>query len=485
MTQKQTYSALYLLLSGIIPFITYLLTAPTDLTLGIFGADSGELITASQTGGIAHPHGYPTWLITSRTFATLPIGRTLAHRYNMFSAVNMSLAMTCLFQACQLKLKGKKSITSLAAVLAIAFTLTIWSQAVITEVYALNALVVSLIILLLVKVNISADSASLVGLLGLVCGIAATTHLTSILLLPAVGLTLLIRIRSKWVKTFSICAVTFAIGLTPFLLLFWRAGNNSPVIWGDASTFEGWWWMISGVIYRPNVFAVSIANILGRIQTVFFADLLKLIPLLIPLGAIIGVGLQIFNSRTKTNEQKTSFDWVLPLLLLLTTALYTVYALSYNTQDWRIFLIPAVLCLTLPLAMGLSEFDAWSLGLPLLLVAVNLPILLNGRSDTTRGQAEMVFSQVPANAILLTDGRDETVFPIWYFRYAENQRPDTLVVDQNLFAFDWYRARLATQNPTLQAVAVDDLIQFRQQNSQTRPICEISLHPFALSCTDR
>ncbi|MFK7804217.1 MAG: DUF2723 domain-containing protein [Anaerolineae bacterium] len=491
MTQKQSPLVIYLLLSFSIPLAAYILTAPADLTLGIFGADSGELITASQTGGIPHPHGYPTWVIVSRLFAQLPIGRTLAHRYNLFSAVCMSLSMLTLFQACQLKLSKRLPVASLAAVLAIAFTLTVWSQAVITEVYALNSLLVSGVILLIANVDQSGASSKQVFLLGLIGGLSATTHLTSILLLPATGLILISRLYPKgWLAVMKAgiwYLASFVLGLTPFLLLFSRAGSSSPVVWGDTSTISGWWWMVSGVIYRPNVISLSAGDMIGRIQSFLFENQLAFVALFIPAAAILGGATTLIN-RQVPNENRTNqltTDYKLPILMLLTAALYAFYALAYNTQDWRVFLLPGVLCLALPLVLGLRHFGIWSLALPLLLIAVNLPILLNGRTDETRNQAERVFTQAPADAILLTDGRDETVFPIWYFRYAENLRPDTLVVDQNLFAFDWYRARLAKQNPSLQAVQVDDLTQFRQQNSQTRPICEISLHPFALSCTDR
>ncbi|MFT7587004.1 MAG: hypothetical protein ACI9EW_003444, partial [Cellvibrionaceae bacterium] len=456
---------------------------PTDLTRGIFGADSGELITASITNGIPHPSGYPTWLIASRLFARLPIGRTLAHRYNLFSVLCMSLAMLTLAIACRLQLPKKQSgssVVSLAAVLTISFTLTVWSQAIITEVYALNSLMVTLVIVLLAKADKFAMSSGLALILGLTCGIAMTTHLTSILLLPAVGLLVLSQARSL-LKVVPIFTSGFALGLLPFLLLFWRSGSHSPVIWGDTSSVSGWWWLVSGSIYRPNLFAVPAADMLSRVQIALLANPLNILFLLIPLGALIGV-FCIYVGNDKSRPVS-----ILPAALLLTAALYTLYALSYNTQDWRVFLLPANLCLALPLAMGLNSLrlKQWSLVLPLLLIALNLPVLLNSKTDMTRAEASMVFEQAPAEAILLTDGRDETVFPIWYFRYAENQRPDIVVVDQNLFAFDWYRSRLATQHPSLQAIEVDNLTEFRRQNRQSRPVCEVSLHPFALNCTDR
>ncbi|MCB9434796.1 MAG: hypothetical protein H6668_22775 [Ardenticatenaceae bacterium] len=91
-----------------------------------------------------------------------------------------------------------------------------------------------------------------------------------------------------------------------------------------------------------------------------------------------------------------------------------------------------------------------------------------------------IFAQAPANAMLLTPG-DATIFTLWYFHHAEQQRPDLLLVDSNLFAFDWYRQRLADQYPQLRQLTHDDLAAFQQAN---QPFCTVQLNPAALACTD-
>src|SRR5258708_26109081 len=54
------------------------------------GADGGDLITAAATGGVAHPSGYPTFLLLARLFQFLPWG-TIAYRTNLMSAVFTAL----------------------------------------------------------------------------------------------------------------------------------------------------------------------------------------------------------------------------------------------------------------------------------------------------------------------------------------------------------------------------------------------------------
>jgi len=42
--------------------------------------DSGELVSACHVLGIAHPTGYPLWVMLGRVFDLLPVGHTSAYR---------------------------------------------------------------------------------------------------------------------------------------------------------------------------------------------------------------------------------------------------------------------------------------------------------------------------------------------------------------------------------------------------------------------
>ena len=70
-----------LVLSGI-----YLGTLAPGLTWANVGADGGDLITAAAVGGVAHPTGYPTYLLLAKFFQFIPIG-SLAFRTNLLSAL--------------------------------------------------------------------------------------------------------------------------------------------------------------------------------------------------------------------------------------------------------------------------------------------------------------------------------------------------------------------------------------------------------------
>ena len=70
------------LAAAFLSFSLYSFTlAPT-----VTAEDSGELVTAAATLGVAHPPGYPLWCILGKVFTYLPVG-TVAWRVNLLSAV--------------------------------------------------------------------------------------------------------------------------------------------------------------------------------------------------------------------------------------------------------------------------------------------------------------------------------------------------------------------------------------------------------------
>jgi hypothetical protein len=81
-------------LTTLCALLVYVLTLAPDLTWANFGTDGGELITAAVTLGVPHPPGYPTYVLLGKLISLIPMG-TVAYRFNLFSAVCVSLARAC------------------------------------------------------------------------------------------------------------------------------------------------------------------------------------------------------------------------------------------------------------------------------------------------------------------------------------------------------------------------------------------------------
>lgn len=454
---------------ALLVFGGYLLTLSPDLTWANFGGDGGELITAVVTLGVPHPPGYPTYVLLGKLVSLLPIG-TVAFRLNLFSAVCVALAagVTSMISiawpgackepaACRLPL----------AAWLFAFTPLVWGQALIAEVYGLNVLLVSLFLWALLGKRPYL-------LTGLLLGLSLTTHLTSALLLP---LALALVPLRQWPSL----GLGLLVGLTPYLLLPLLARGNSPVVWGDPTTLAGWWWLVSGRIYHANAFALPPAAWLPRLWE--WAWVLVVVAGWLVTGGwqqIIGQWrLAMVNGQlSMVNSQfpipNSQFIVLPPAGLFFTFCLYLLYAFFYNTPDAAVLLLPALLILALLLTPLLSRLRGWGWLLPLTLLLLNFSGQ-NLRGDVgVRPYADQLLRSVPENAILLTPG-NETIFALWYFQAVEGMRPDVTLVDENLFAFTWYRARLQGQYPPLRALAADDVAQFVQENGRFQPVLRVDL----------
>ena len=157
------------------------------LTWANDGVDGGDLITATATGGVAHPTGYPLYLVLARAFQLLPVG-PLAFRTNLMSAIATVLTAVLLYGIVVRFLDSIQADqhwpAGLAAGFAFGLSPLIWSQAVITEVYALQSLLVVLVLYCSVSVFTSLKKGD--WLSGWFLGLAMSNHLTTILLVPIV-----------------------------------------------------------------------------------------------------------------------------------------------------------------------------------------------------------------------------------------------------------------------------------------------------------
>ena len=159
---------------SLVALLLYSWTLAPTVTL----TDSGELIVVARGLGIAHPPGVPLWIILAHLASLVPLG-SVAARVNFSSALFAALACAMLtFVVADLMIttsylatsKRRRKVTqqnkkaeepgvarllvfapALGAGLLTAFSRTLWSYATITEVYALNALLIVAIFFLMLR----------------------------------------------------------------------------------------------------------------------------------------------------------------------------------------------------------------------------------------------------------------------------------------------------------------------------------------------
>src|SRR5262245_19201331 len=153
-------------------FLVALLVYSWALAPTVTPTDSGELILAAYGLGVAHPPGFPLWIMLAHLASLVPIGN-VAVRINFSSAVFAALACAMLTlvvaellittpssapprrknkaarQESKIENSGARRLLTFApavgAGLLMTFSRTLWAYATITEVYALNALLVLLV----------------------------------------------------------------------------------------------------------------------------------------------------------------------------------------------------------------------------------------------------------------------------------------------------------------------------------------------------
>ncbi|MCB0067708.1 MAG: DUF2723 domain-containing protein, partial [Caldilineaceae bacterium] len=104
--------------------------------------DSGEFQVLVHQLGAAHTTGYSTYLLLGHLFEQLVPWGDVAWRVNLFSAVMGALAAALVYLAGKL-LTGSGPAAVVGA-LSLSVGFTFWSQAIIAEVYTLNAALLAL-----------------------------------------------------------------------------------------------------------------------------------------------------------------------------------------------------------------------------------------------------------------------------------------------------------------------------------------------------
>ena len=126
------------------------------LAPGLLFGDPAEFQVATWVAGVAHPTGYPLYLILGWLWShLLPLGAP-AWRMNLFAAlwgaaavaVTYLAAAALIEQAASSLPRMARRIAAVAAALSLAANPAFWSQAVIAEVYTLQAFLLALMLTL-------------------------------------------------------------------------------------------------------------------------------------------------------------------------------------------------------------------------------------------------------------------------------------------------------------------------------------------------
>jgi hypothetical protein len=448
------------------------------LTWAHYGADGGDLLAAAVTNGVTHPTGYPLytlllqgWLALGRLFYP---GAEPARLGNLFSALCAAFCAGWTVLAAAAFIGDRPWrwwIALVAALLWIASPL-LWSQALITEVYALHMLLaVALGWALLARGQAR-------GWLALVAALGVANHLTFVLLLPA---------AAYWVWTQPSMGSSLRRRLALLCgggalaaLLYARiplvasAQVPAPVNWGYADNLSGLWWLVSGAAYRQYVFGVPSGEILARVAAWASTISTQFTPLGLA-AALLGLA---HLDRTQPALRNLGLLWLLPV---------SVYAVAYSTTDSVVYLLPAVWMCTLWIAAGLcvviewleARGTMWSAAL-LAMVVIGAFVLVVWRAPelSLRGEGTARQFLAEATAVLepgsiVVSSADAETFALWYGAWASGtllrQAPGAVLVNYALYQFSWYHRLLGKAYPDVPGIA-ESFEALIAANRASRPI---------------
>ena len=447
-------------------FVLYLVT----LAPSVVGGDSGELTTASLTGGVPHPPGYPIFAILARLFAALPLGHSPAWRVNLLSATSTAAAGGL---GCALVQKWARSVPAgLVAAALFGTDSVVWLHATSAEVFGLNAMFVALAFLLWLCVERTRARRFVFGLT-LVSGLAMCNHHTFVF----VGAPLVL--RSFWVarRNLGMGGVALALGLgllglLPYAYLMAASGSSAAVSWGDQTTLDG---LLGHILRRDyGTFSMGRANKDSAFidEGTFFPTLWLMGGHAFPRLLWIGPPLALSGFYLDTKDRQTRQ----PLYVLVAVLCIYVFAFcalsNLSTSNALYLTILSRFCiqsdLMLAIAAGLGfariftmarsrwrfveRHARWTLVGAILILAVGVTA---HASDANERHNQVfpdfvttAFASLPANAIVITMG-DHLTGAVFYFREVEKLRPDIIHLDRELLGCAWYGERKRRLYPDL------------------------------------
>ena len=425
--------------------------APTVLPYGTPDTlDSPMLQAEVSILGIGHPTGYPTYMVLTHLFTYLPFGDP-AYRINLASAVYGVAAVLVVYLA-GLRLCNR-AVAAAAGSLAFGLSGAFWSQAVISEVYTLEALLVALVILVLLVWRDTRKDRYLL-LSAFLVGLSLTHHLTSVLLVPGALAFVFVADRRVFSRQGLMLKGLglFLLGLLPLLYLPVRALMHAPLNEADPSTPWRFLLLVTGGSFLAesseegrhcSPSALTLADPWTKIG-LLGDQLLGQFPIILMVVGALAAAHLLFRDHAAAI--------LLGVLFFGCLGQAAVY-LRLGIEDFYVFLVPAFLAFGLCILAGLGAMLRWTenlaigyatrttvlvilsfLMLALPLVGVRGTYSEHDRSGDFGGRNTLgaVVGNVKPNATVLHHRS-----PLWYMVLVERRRRDLTLIDP--FCTSWDR----------------------------------------------
>lgn len=512
---RRTICPALLFLGSLVLFLCTL--APT-----VTFVDSGELIVTARNLGVAHPPGFPLYLLVAHLATLLPIGN-IAQRVHIASAFCAALAVALLylvtteavlawqrrfFKRNLSKARAQEKHASLSVNLILipglvsgclgALSRTLWLYATVAEVYTLNALLILLVFLFVLRwrnrildlreyanpntrrtgegnenqagasfKNKAGHAHRLIYLAAFVFGLAlGVHHVTVVLTLPA--LAWLVYATEGWSffrsRRLLAAAAASLAGAAIYVYLPLAAARAPVLNWGNPNTVERFWSHVTGKQYLSNF---SLSPDQFQREASFFLRLVfrEFGWQWLPVGIVLA-GIGIFSLYKR--------DRVLLGFLALIIIANLLFTLSYEIdEDKDAYYLP--LFFAAEMAAGFGAYEVFCaarkqkiwlaagivLLAPITALAGNLRVNARQNYYLAEDYVNNVLNSISPEGLLLT-GDWQLASPLLYFREILHQRQDVTCIDVLLLRRSWYYGYLELKYPTLVRQSRDQINLFME-----------------------
>ncbi len=413
--------------------------------------DALEIVAAVKTHGVIHSPGFPVYMILIHLFSTLLFFIKISHAISLFSVFCAALSSSVLYWLARQRGvdKGGALVFSVLPV----FSLEVWYQSLIQEVYSLAVLWMLLIcqsFMLMDQRNSRWTQGWVLFLL--VSGFGV--HLYVWPLIPiGLGLLLWKWKKQQWTLSPRGAGLAVVLGLLPFLYLPLMAGNSRYINEGNINSFERFVDHVTWKLHRERLanyedqrqndqrqwFSVKAKQLLYFISEVGAQYWLPLLGMLVLLIFLILVPWPVsFLKRgppTSTHHLLFAFSLglFLNIWLIFSGGDYQTSVLS----EMKVHLVPMYYFFSLWLAMGFQLFQNPQFRRGVLVVTSLLLLghviwffkALNIRNnDIAVRHGHELLQNLPQDSILLSQG-DVDLMAIIYQQAVEGFRTDIQLVN--------------------------------------------------------
>lgn len=444
--------------------------------------DSGELAGACTTFGVAHPTGYPLFVLLGNLFTKLPLGCTPIQSLNLFVAI-CTAASAFMFmlvtgellrylQRISVDTSSQLSTTTIDVVSACTALLyatarTVWSQGTALEVYALHALLLLCVLYLFLKGVLSSNTRFLYAS-AFVLGLSFTNHLTTILVVPALVFLYFFPPTSPTQHKPSIQSFLIFVAITSSAALLYlvpvlRSSSEAWFNWGEIHrSWDAFTYHVLGKQYR--IFMTS------KAYAVNSAKFWSLLPYQFAFVGLVGTAFGLVQLVRKAPQ--------LAVFFIVSAISCFAYSMNYNIHDIESYFLLCFIALLLLTSVGFAELVSRKQQLaPLLLVLPIVNVAINyAANDISKHvlvpeYTRLLTHDLPPNSIVISQQWDYFVSAFWYKQQIEGYRNDLIVIDKELLRRTWYTGELLKWYPALASskAEIDSFMEELQKFESNEP----------------